>query len=73
MYNNAKVVEAFQKLNWLKFFNKIDGYDDEVVAKFALNVKKVSVHECRVDVKGIPLILNEELLSNVTGLPRGKI
>ena len=41
LYKNPWFIESFQKLGWLEFFNRINGYN-EVAIEFSMNMKSTN-------------------------------
>ena len=62
----------FQKLGQLEYFQKLDGFDENVAIEFTMQMKRVNDEECITKVKWVSISLNEDFLSTVIGIPKGK-
>lgn len=65
------MVALFTKENWMPFFEKFHGYDDEVTKEFELSLKPHSKIHATVNFKGLTIELTLKFISRVTGLPLG--
>ena len=71
LYANPKVNDAFQKSNWLEYFNRHQGFDDGISLEFAHNFQNLEEQEYMTIVKGLQIQSNEPVLMIVTRLPMG--
>lgn len=79
--NNSKVYTIFQKVGWLKFFNKFSGYNEKVALEFSkkvelMNKKGNSKHgsnelDFYTQVRGLKFLVNEDLISKITEITKG--
>ena len=53
LYNNPEVVEIFQQYNWIDYFNRLYGYDDNIVMEFSLNFHHIRDQEYSTSMKGL--------------------
>ena len=68
---HPQVLEIFTRHNWMGFFKKFTGYDDEVAQEFAHTLTTHSRSHVIVLVRGLTIDLTLELISRVTTLPLG--
>lgn len=61
-------METFQ---WLGFFEKLMGFDDEVYLEFAMKFQNPKCQEFTTIVKGLVIHVNEDSIGRFTTLPRG--
>lgn len=47
-------------------------YDENVATEFAMHMKRVNDQECATEVKGLSITLNEDVISALIGIPKGK-
>jgi len=66
-----QVLEIFTRHNWMGFFEKFIGYDDEVAQEFAHSLTPHNKIHATVLVRGLIIDLIPELISRVTTLPLG--
>ena len=59
-------------MGWLDLFIKLNGYSDDITLEFSMNMRKVIGEECMTLVKGVVITLIGDVLSIITGLPKGK-
>jgi hypothetical protein len=52
VYDNPEIVEIFQRCNWLGYFERLRGYDDEVAIEFAQNFHNIQEQEYVTIVRG---------------------
>jgi len=68
---HPQVLEIFTRHNWMGFFKKLRGYDDEVARDFSLSlIQLIKVH-ANVVVRCLSIEITLELISKVTILPLG--
>ena len=68
---HPQVLEIFTRHNWMGFFEKFKGYDDEVAQEFAHSLNPHNKIHGTVIVRGITIDLTPKLISRVTTLPLG--
>lgn len=60
-----EAMEAFRTIGWLPYIEKLHGYNQAIIEKFS--------HTCNEEdamVKGLRVSISEEMVVEVTGLPR---
>lgn len=70
LHDNLEVVTIFQKMGWMKFFDMINGYDDGIAIDFSRNYEETQEQEFVTQVKGMQIVVNEEVVSQATRIPR---
>jgi hypothetical protein len=71
VYDNPKILEIFQKCNWLGYFERLRGYDDEVAMEFSLNFQNIQEKEYVATMRGLIIRINEASIKKVSSLPMG--
>jgi len=66
-----QVLEIFIRHQWMGFFEKFTGYDDEVAQEFSHYLTPHNRIHATVIVRGLTIDLTPELISRVTTLPLG--
>jgi len=54
-HEHPKVVALFTKENWMPFFEKFHGYDEEVTEEFLLSLNPHSKTHATVSYKGLTI------------------
>jgi hypothetical protein len=62
-------VEIFQKLEWLGYFERLRGFEDEVSMEFAKNLQNIKDQEYVSKIIGITIRINETSINKVSCLP----
>jgi hypothetical protein len=62
-------VEIFQKCEWLGYFERLRGFDDEVAMEFSQNFQSIRDQEFVTTIRGITIRVNEASISKVSSLP----
>ena len=70
-HEHPEVVDLFTRTNWISFFDKIQGYDEEITEDFLMSLRAHSKTHATVSFRGLTLELTPELISGVTSLPLG--
>ena len=70
-HEHPEVVSLFTKENWMPFFEKFHGYDEEVTEEFLLSLKPHSKTHATVRFRGLIIELTPEFTSKITSLPLG--
>lgn len=70
-HQNPEFKIIFENCNWLGFFERLRGYDDESDLNFSLNLKHLEGIEIVFAFKGSIIYPDEDLSSKVTTLPKG--
>ena len=71
IHQHPPILEIFTRNNWMGFFEKLRGYDDEVARDFALFPIPLTRTHATTLVKGLSIELTPELINIVTTLPLG--
>ena len=66
---HPQVLEIFTRHNWMGFFEKFTGHDDELAQEFAHSLSPHSRIHATVIVRGLTIDLTQEFISRVTTLP----
>ena len=69
LHEHPEVVALFTRTNWMPFFEKIHGYDEEVTEEILLSLKPHSKTHATVSFRGLTIELTQEFINRVTGLP----
>lgn len=64
-------MEIFTRVQWIKFCDKLQGYDDEVAEEFLRALKAKSKTLATVKFRGLSLTLTPQYISQITELPMG--
>jgi len=59
------------KGNWMNFFEKFRGFDDEISHEFALFLVPHTRTHATVTIRGLSIEITPEFISRVTTLPLG--
>jgi len=65
------VVALFTRENWMPFFEKFHGYDEEVIEEFLISLRPHSKTHATVNFRGLTIEITLEFNSRITGLPLG--
>jgi len=71
LHEHPEVAAIFTRANWMPFFEKLRGYDEEVTQEFALSLVPHSKTYAIVTFKGITMEITLEFISRVTSFPLG--
>jgi hypothetical protein len=55
----------------LDYFDRLGGYDDEIVLEFALNFQNIMGQEYVIAVRGLKILINEFSISRVSNFLMG--
>lgn len=61
----------FQKLGWIDYFQKLDGFDEEITMAFAANLKENDEKSITKE-RGLKIKLTEETMILVIGIRKVK-
>ena len=61
---NAAVLAIFQAVDWMEFFERLNGFHCEATLQFALNLT-----ETHSEVWGLRIEVYEAIIAEVTGIP----
>jgi len=68
---HPQVLKIFKRHNWMGFFKKFRGYDDEVAQEFSLSLTPHNRIHATIVIRGLTIDLTPELISRVTTLTLG--
>ena len=68
---HPQVLEIFIRHNWMGFFKKFRGYDDEVAQYFSISLTPLTRIHAIVVIRGLTIYLTLELINKVTIVPLG--
>jgi len=71
LHAHPQVVEIFTRANWMNFFEKFKGFDDEIAHEFALSLVPHKRNHSTVTIRGLSIEITPEFISRVTTLPLG--
>lgn len=71
LHEHIEVVALFTRENWIPFFEKFHGYDEEVTKEFLLSLKTHSKTHATVSFRGLTIEITLEFISRITSLPLG--
>ena len=71
LHEHPKVVALFTSANWMSFFERIHGYDEEVTEEFLMSLRPHSKTHATVSFRGLTIEITPEFINRVTGLPLG--
>ena len=69
LHEHPEVVAIFTRANWMPFFEKFRGFDEEVAQEFALSLVPHSRTRAIVNFRGISMEITPEFINRVTSLP----
>jgi len=71
LHKHLELVDLFTQVNWMSFFDKIQGHDEEIIEEIFMSLRHQSKTHATVSFGGLTLELTLELIGRVTGLPLG--
>lgn len=71
LHGHPKLVAIFTRANWMPFFEKFWGFDEEVAQEFSLSLKPHSKAHATVIFRCLTVEITPEFISRVTSLPLG--
>ena len=71
IHQHPPVLEIFTRHNWMGYFEKLRGYDDEVARDFSLSIITLTRTHVTLVVRGPSIEFSTELISKITTLPVG--
>jgi len=69
IHQHPQVLEIFTRHNWMGYFEKIRGYDDEVAQDFSLSLIPLTRVHATVVVIGLSIELTSGFISRITNFP----
>ena len=71
LYENPEVVDLFTREHWISFFDRIQGYDEEVTEDFLMSLRPHSKTHATVSFRALTLELTPNFINRIVGLPLG--
>jgi len=71
LHEHPEVVDLFTQENSISFFDKIQGYDEEITKEFLMSLRPHSKTHATFSCRGLTLELTSKLISRISGLPLG--
>jgi hypothetical protein len=71
LHEHPEVVDLFTRANWISFFDKIQGYDEEITEEFLMSLRPHSKTHATVSFRGLTLELTPDFISRIIGLAMG--
>ena len=71
LHEHSEVVAIFTRANWMPFFEKLRGYDEEVTREFALSLVPHSKTHATFTFRGLTMEITQGFINRVTSLPLG--
>lgn len=71
LHEHPQVVAIFTRENWMPFFEKFRGFDEEVAQEFTLSLVPHSRTHATINFRGISMEMTPEFIIRVTTLPLG--
>ncbi len=69
IHQHPPVLEIFMRHNWMRYFEKLRGYDDEVAREFSLSLIPLNMIHATVMVRALSIGLTPKLISIITNFP----
>ncbi len=69
LHEHPEVVALFTRANWMSFFERIHGHDEEMTEEFLMSLRPHSKTHAIVSFKGLTLELTPDFINRITGLP----
>lgn len=71
LHEHLEVVVLFTGANWIPLFEKLHGYDEEVIEKFSLSLTPHSKSHATISFRGLTIEIILEFINKFTSLPLG--
>jgi len=71
LHAHPQVVEIFTRENWMNFFEKFRGFDDEIDHEFSLSLVHHTRTHATVTIRGLSIEITPEFINRVTTLSLG--
>ena len=71
LHEHPEVVALFIRGNWMPFFERIHGYDEEATEEFLMSLRPHSKTHATVNFRGLTIELTLEFINRIIGLPLG--
>jgi len=71
LHEHPEVVALFTRVNWMPLFERIHGYDEEVIEEFLMSLRPHSKTHATISFSGLTIELTPEFINRITGLPLG--
>lgn len=69
LHEHPQVIAIFTRANWMTFFEKFRGFDEEIAQEFSLSLVPHSRTHAIVTFRGLSMEITPEFISMVTTLP----
>lgn len=71
LHEHREVLALFTRANWMPFFERIHGYEEEVTEELLMSLRPHSKTHATVNFRGLAIELTPEFISRIIGLPLG--
>ena len=71
LHTHPQAVEIFIRVNWMNFFEKFRGFDDEIAHEFTLSLVPHTITHATITIRGLSIKITPEFISRVITLPLG--
>lgn len=71
IHQNPRVRYILETCKWLRFFEKLKGYDEEISLEFDTCFQCPKGHEIVIEIKGLIVYIDKYLIRKVITLPKG--
>lgn len=71
LHEHPQAVAIFTRANWMTFFEKFQGFDEEIAKEFVLSLVPHSRTHATITFRGLSMEITPEFISRVTTLPLG--
>jgi len=71
LHAHPQVVDIFTRENWMNFFEKFQGFDEEIAQEFALSLVPRTRPHATITLRGLFMETTPKFISRVTTLPLG--
>lgn len=71
LHQHILIVEIFTRHQWMGFFERMRGYDDDVAIEFSLSLIPLTRTNATTVVKCLSVLITSEFISRITTLPLG--
>jgi hypothetical protein len=71
LHENPDIVEIFQRSDWLGYFDRLRGFDDEIYLEFSLNFQNVKDQEYITAITVLEIMVDKASINRVSNLPMG--
>jgi len=71
LHAHPQVVDIFTRANWMNFFEKFQGFNEEIAQEFSLSMVPYTRTHANVTTRGFSMEITLEFISRFTTLPLG--